>query len=180
MGAFAAACLQTGAASALTWNWSFTTTNGYVGSGTFTTDSQTPIAFTSEAVKSITGTIADGATIYTITGLDTGLNEFQWNGSYDAGNSPILTDGGGIYFVSEPTSGPSFVTNIFNDYTGSFAAANEINYTQFYLNDPDSIASSSLIPQYTPSSVPGPLPLLGAGAAFGWSRRMRRRLKTSA
>jgi MYXO-CTERM domain-containing protein len=27
-----------------------------------------------------------------------------------------------------------------------------------------------------PSSVPGPLPLLGAGAAFGWSRRLRKRI----
>jgi hypothetical protein len=27
-----------------------------------------------------------------------------------------------------------------------------------------------------PSSVPGPLPLLGASAAFGWSRRLRRRI----
>jgi hypothetical protein len=27
-----------------------------------------------------------------------------------------------------------------------------------------------------PPSVPGPLPLLGAGAAFGWSRRLRRRI----
>ncbi|MCX5967068.1 MAG: hypothetical protein NTV57_05380 [Cyanobacteria bacterium] len=30
------------------------------------------------------------------------------------------------------------------------------------------------------ASVPGPLPLFGAGAAFGWSRRLRRRIKTSA
>lgn len=28
----------------------------------------------------------------------------------------------------------------------------------------------------SPSSVPGPLPLLGAAAAFGWSRRLRKRL----
>jgi MYXO-CTERM domain-containing protein len=28
----------------------------------------------------------------------------------------------------------------------------------------------------TPASVPGPLPLLGAGAAFGWSRRLRKRI----
>ena len=27
----------------------------------------------------------------------------------------------------------------------------------------------------SPASVPGPLPLLGAGAAFGWSRRLRKR-----
>jgi len=30
-----------------------------------------------------------------------------------------------------------------------------------------------------PSAVPGPLPLFGAGAAFGWSRRMRRRIVAS-
>ena len=28
------------------------------------------------------------------------------------------------------------------------------------------------------SSVPGPLPLFGAGAAFGWSRRLRKRIAT--
>lgn len=28
----------------------------------------------------------------------------------------------------------------------------------------------------SPSSVPGPLPLFGAAAAFGWSRRLRKRL----
>lgn len=28
------------------------------------------------------------------------------------------------------------------------------------------------------AAVPGPLPLLGAGAAFGWSRRLRRRIAT--
>jgi len=28
------------------------------------------------------------------------------------------------------------------------------------------------------AAVPGPLPLLGAGAAFGWSRRLRKRITT--
>ncbi|MEB3167830.1 MAG: hypothetical protein VKK97_03770 [Synechococcaceae cyanobacterium] len=27
-----------------------------------------------------------------------------------------------------------------------------------------------------PAGVPAPLPLFGAGAAYGWSRRLRRRL----
>ncbi len=31
-------------------------------------------------------------------------------------------------------------------------------------------------PASPPSAVPGPLPLLGAGAAFGWSRRLRHRI----
>jgi hypothetical protein len=36
------------------------------------------------------------------------------------------------------------------------------------------------ITQFVPdSAVPGPLPLLGMGAAFGWSRRLRRRLAQS-
>ena len=30
----------------------------------------------------------------------------------------------------------------------------------------------------TPSAVPGPLPLFGAAAAFGWSRRLRKRIAT--
>jgi hypothetical protein len=32
---------------------------------------------------------------------------------------------------------------------------------------------------FAPSPVPGPLPLLGAGAALGWSRRLRQRLASS-
>ena len=31
----------------------------------------------------------------------------------------------------------------------------------------------------SPASVPGPLPLLGAGAAFGWSRRLRKRSRAA-
>ena len=30
------------------------------------------------------------------------------------------------------------------------------------------------------SEVPGPLPILGAGAAFGFSRRLRHRIKVAA
>jgi hypothetical protein len=35
------------------------------------------------------------------------------------------------------------------------------------------------VPAPGTASVPGPLPLLGAGAAFGWSRQLRRRIGTS-
>ena len=31
-----------------------------------------------------------------------------------------------------------------------------------------------------PASVPGPLPVFGAGAAFGWSRRLRRKIMATA
>ncbi len=33
-------------------------------------------------------------------------------------------------------------------------------------------------PEPPPSSVPGPLPLLGAGAAWGWTRHLRQRIAT--
>jgi uncharacterized repeat protein (TIGR03803 family) len=36
-------------------------------------------------------------------------------------------------------------------------------------------AFDSGVPDSNP--VPGPLPLMGAGAAFGWSRRLRRRIQ---
>jgi hypothetical protein len=36
--------------------------------------------------------------------------------------------------------------------------------------------SESIQVRLTPYSAPGPLPLLGAGAAFSWSRRLRRRV----
>jgi len=40
---------------------------------------------------------------------------------------------------------------------------------------------TSLVDQRQPDTeVPGPLPLLGAGAAFGFSRRIRSRIKASA
>lgn len=41
----------------------------------------------------------------------------------------------------------------------------------------DPQAASFTITTADPSPVPGPLPVFGAAAAFGWSRRMRRRLK---
>ncbi|MCX5954474.1 MAG: hypothetical protein NTZ40_13490 [Cyanobacteria bacterium] len=46
--------------------------------------------------------------------------------------------------------------------------------------DVNNTTSNSLM--FTPASsvsVPGPLPLFGAAAAFGWRRQLRRRIKTS-
>jgi hypothetical protein len=40
-------------------------------------------------------------------------------------------------------------------------------------------ASNTPVPSLTLTEVPGPLPILGAAAAFGWSRKLRKRLKSS-
>jgi hypothetical protein len=43
----------------------------------------------------------------------------------------------------------------------------------------NNFSTTSTNPPSPPSTVPGPLPLLGAGAAFGFSRSMRRRIAQS-
>ena len=83
----------------------------------------------------------------------------------------MLADGLGI----------GFQTNTGN-YVGiskagdlSFGPITFISMT-FY-GDDGSMTSSTLSP-VLPAPVPGPLPLFGAGAAFGWSRRLRRRVQS--
>lgn len=58
----------------------------------------------------------------------------------------------------ESNGNPGFKT------VSKFKPAPDQKFWYFYADDPI-------------NGVPGPLPLLGAGAAFGWSRRLRRRLK---
>ena len=161
------------AARALTWNWSVTGSKGSA-QGTFTTAGATAQAGITETITGATGTYtrsntADAGT-YTIAGLVSALlgdNTFRWDGS---NASPLIVDFGGISFKFAATSNE---LNIFyHDRTGGYAAAEKFIST-FSGND-GSITSSTLAPQ----AVPSPLPVLGAGAAFGWSRRLRRRLKT--
>jgi Proprotein convertase P-domain. len=79
---------------------------------------------------------------------------------------------GGDLLVSG-TYQPSSPLSAFNGEAGNGA------WTLFFTDtegfDPLSINSWSL----TVAPVPGPLPLLGVGAAFGYSRRLRRRISTS-
>jgi hypothetical protein len=45
----------------------------------------------------------------------------------------------------------------------------------YVANNSDGVNGELL--QLTPVSSPGPLPLLGVGAAFGYSRKLRKRIK---
>ena len=68
---------------------------------------------------------------------------------------------------------PSTFTNgtTTSDFTNTFNVSNNA-FTSF---------DNSIIQKAPPTgSVPGPLPLLGAGAAFGFSRRIRSRIKAAA
>ena len=59
-------------------------------------------------------------------------------------------------------SGDTFGFNVYSQY---FAVATGV-----------ATISNFTAPSQPPAAVPGPLPLFGAGAAFGWSRRLRRRV----
>jgi len=172
--ALLATCLQAGAASALTWNWSFNGGSLPSAQGTFTTAGSTAQANTLETITGITGTYTDlGGISRTITGLGTlggASNEFQWDGS---NASPILTDDEGISFILDTLE----EVNIYYASPVGFGNVNRFATTS---TSPNSVSSSLLSPVQAPSSVPGPIPLFGAAAAFGWSRQLRRRIKTPA
>jgi hypothetical protein len=161
------------AAQALTWNWSFTTDfSDQFGSGTFTTADAVPSAGTTYQITGITGTYDRDGTSYAITSLDNNAtNQFRWDGTPA---SAILVDtfpsGIGFYVNAGGT-----LVRLLN-FSPSFGPITA-TITDFPGND-GQITSSLLSPVTPPASVPGPLPLFGAGAAFGWSRRLRRRVKS--
>jgi hypothetical protein len=72
-----------------------------------------------------------------------------------------------------------FTTNTAGSQTRTFATKpTSIAVSQVFTAAP-SRSINSFTTTYT-QNVPGPLPLLGAAAAFGFSRRLRSRIKTSA
>jgi hypothetical protein len=84
------------------------------------------------------------------------------SGAYTFNNTPIMADSNNsILLCSTPNiNGQACTGNIVNGSNGIFN-------TSFY-------TISSMTFTY---DTPAPLPLLGTGAAFGWSRRLRRRIK---
>jgi hypothetical protein len=169
-----AAFTPSNAQAVTTWNWSFSAGYGYSGSGTFTTSDVAPAANTTYQITGISGTFNPGEEAgYTITGLDTHYtNQFRWDGTssspiLSSSGSPMLSSRGGIAFILDDGSvwltqsieGWNPITGIYDPYEGY-----------------PSILRSSLAPVGAPPTVvPGPLPLLGAAAAFQASRRLRRR-----
>ena len=165
------ASLHAGAASALSFNFTFSGTGIPTNPATVTGIVDGLIDNTNDQKTGLTLTITSatnappggwpvfaGANYSQGAGFDvsggqvTGVNVLYVNGasSLRLGNQSL--------FRTELLNGSSF----------------DINESR---NDP---GNSLLFTTPTQASVPGPLPLFGAGAAFGWSRRLRRRIKTSA
>jgi hypothetical protein len=113
----------------------------------------------------------------TVVGTDHTLDRFR--GSMSSSDDPIpvatktLTATGGLISTSSlnPGTGTGNVVNFLPGTTSTVFTAN------FLVGD-----GPSQVDVITDSlwQVPGPLPILGAGAAFGMSRKLRGRIKASA
>jgi hypothetical protein len=165
-----------------------------------------PLSFTNYTTanglgnNSVRGVYASGSSIYAATaaglGISTdggssfsnyttndGLGDNLVNGVYASGSSIYAAtsagNGGGGLSIS--TNGGTSFTNYTtanglgdNDVQGVYASGSSI----YAATDGGlSIAQQS---DPTPSAVPGPLPLFGAASAFGFSRKLRRRLRAAA
>jgi len=108
-------------------------------------------------------------TVFTAVDLDSNANNFAnppsvltATYSFTGGNTPVvLTSTNGSADLAAVTGGPITII-VRNNFAGTGGAI-------------DTLENSF---QQT-AHVPGPLPLLGAGAAFGFSRRIRSRIKGS-
>jgi hypothetical protein len=122
---------------------------------------------------------------YTITVSTPGPTLHQWAAT---GSSSILGSGFTSTVTatnSAPSPNPNGAVNAFTTVgspstftagTLSSAFTNTFNVTsQGFTSFDNSVNQSAAT-----SSVPGPLPILGAGAAFGFSRRLRSRIKAAA
>ena len=136
---------------------------------------------TGGAPASITLTGADNGgdnknTDFTIAAPSAGTVSFDWSYStadISSGWDPFgyLLNGAFIKLTNDG------VANQSGSASFSVLAGDVFGFRQ---NSFDSIfgRASTTISNFN-VAVPGPLPLLGAGAAFGWSRQLRRRIGTS-
>ena len=99
-----------------------------------------------------------------------------------SGASPFFFPGPitGILGATLPNDGDADLLGTLRQFT----VTNSNNVSTTYVNgqtgDPllqTVIFGSQSISLQNPTEVPGPLPILGAGAAFGYSRRLRKRMK---
>ena len=176
--ALLATCLQAGAASALSFNFSFASSgdpsdpSGPITPATVTgivaglvdnlNDQKSGLSFT---ITSSTNTVFGGWDVFTTYYVGTG---FDVSGGQITGVNIAYTNGG------------TQVLALGNQNDLSLELSDLDNQVANYDIDVSSANSLVFTPVSSPAApVPGPLPLFGAAAAFGWSRQLRRRLKTT-
>jgi len=159
-------------------------------SGSLDLTKATPVVFSAAcgpngALVSPRAYVCTGPTLPTTMFLITGPTSFngsalKYSGSSDTGLSTFLTGQIGVFGIN-----PSYVSNtpIVSSATFNGTTLAGLGFTTTGLigtwtlnGTSDSIQVILGAPTPPGATVPGPLPLLGAGAAFGWSRRLRKRI----
>jgi uncharacterized repeat protein (TIGR03803 family) len=106
------------------------------------------------------------------------------NGLFYGAASAVGDYGVGTIFEFDPSGTGSITLKAsFDGANGSspYAALTPAGNGRFYGTTLYGIGGNGTIYAFDPSAgapVPGPLPLMGAAASFGWSRRLRRRIKS--
>jgi hypothetical protein len=108
-------------------------------------------------------------------------NHFGWRGlcatSYGALRPPTYVASNNCILPDNDTPNPARLTDLFDSILpGSSRLPTSLppgDYT-FWIQQ---VSGDSEYKFLVTSSVPGPLPLLGAAAGFNWTRRLRRRVK---
>ena len=104
-------------------------------------------------------------------------SETSWSSFQIFINTSLLPTGAGTF---GPNSKFSFSAWNFGGTEGLFdEAAGCIDPTVCYTPLSPAPGDEQPAPGDNPTAAPGPLPLLGVGAAFGYSRRLRRRIKST-
>ena len=85
---------------------------------------------------------------------------------------------GGNVTISSPSGPQSITGNIIYNYLPPLAPNTPFTVT-YNWSLTGSGAIQSIGTTFNPDPVPGPLPILGGGVAFGFSRRLRRRIQAS-
>jgi MYXO-CTERM domain-containing protein len=139
-------------------------------------DLQAQLNFVGARTTTTTGTLK-----YTIELLNgKTFDTAQANITGNNGNFSTSTASAGLTSPATATGGPgttvSFVPMLTSqDFIQSFSATPSGNLAFNSLGTIYSTTAGTT----PPPQVPGPLPLLGAGAAFGFSRRLRNRIKVA-
>lgn len=152
-------------------NWTF---NANGGSGSVNTTA-------APSSISLTGNNAGSANIftdYTINATDSGPVAFDW--AYSSLDSDFYDSFGyllnGVYNqLADNRSQGSGITTTFNVAGGDTFGFRVFSFDGSF--GPGVATISNFNGPTAPASVPGPLPILGLAAAFGFSRRLRRRIK---
>ena len=120
-----------------------------------------------------------GNFFYTITSSTIPYNKVSLDGNQLSGAGVTMTK---KIFYSQPADPDTTIADVTLPWSGT-AVSTDLNptSTQIWVYDTYNIPTSNpsldnLINSY---QTPGPLPILGAGTAFGFTRKLRRRIKTS-